>query len=63
MAESHADKNAESTSSSPIAPDDTIKDLDVRLSEEQMNKVKGGITFTYGHAQVQYKPQKPDGSS
>ena len=42
MAESTADKNAESTSSSPVAPDETIKDLDVRVSEKQLNDVKGG---------------------
>ena len=58
MAESHADKKAESTSSSSVAPDETIKDLDVRLSEEQMNTVKGG----QGQVHVEYQPQRPDGS-
>lgn len=42
MAESNADKNVESTSSSPVAPDETITDLDVRVSEKQLNDVKGG---------------------
>jgi hypothetical protein len=42
MAESNADKNVESTSSSPVAPDETIKDLDVHVSEKQLNDVKGG---------------------
>ena len=58
MTESNAEKNADSTSSSPVAPDETIRDLDVRLSEEEMNDVKGGMTVKF-----EYKPQKPDGSS
>ena len=59
MTESYAEKNADSTSSSPVAPDEIIRDLDVRLSEKEMNDVKGGITFKT--VTVEYKPQKPDG--
>lgn len=57
MAESNADKNAETTSSPPVASDETIKNLDVRVSDTEMNDVKGGaasekpnenISFNFG---------------
>lgn len=61
MAESNADKNAESTSSSPVAPDEIIKDLDVRVSDEETKDVKGGkenITFNFGSIQVKYGSER-----
>lgn len=64
MTESNADKNAEPTSSSPVAPDEIIKDLDVRVSDEEMNDVKGGkdtIVFEYGSLQIQYTQQNANG--
>jgi hypothetical protein len=47
MAESNADKNVESTSSSPVEPDETIRDLAVRVSEDELNDVKGGLSFVF----------------
>ena len=37
----------------------SIKD---ELSEQELDKASGGITFTYGGFQIKYEPQKPDGA-
>jgi hypothetical protein len=65
MAESNADKNVASTSSSPTTPDETIKDLQPRVSEQEMNAVKGGtespketVNIEYGGVAVHYTQQK-----
>jgi hypothetical protein len=35
----------------------SIKD---ELSEQELDKASGGITFSYGSLQIKYTPQKPD---
>ena len=38
----------------------SIKD---ELSEQELDKASGGITFNYGSLQIKYTPQKPDGTA
>ena len=33
------------------------------ISEQDLEKVAGGVTFEYGALQVKYTPQKPDGTT
>ena len=41
----------------------SMRDLPAKpVSAKTAKDVKGGVTFNYGTLQVEYKPQKPDGT-
>jgi len=41
-----------------------MRDLPAKpVSAKTAKNVKGGISLTYGGLQVEYKPQKPDGTT
>jgi len=44
--------------------DDLVKTnkADVELSEEELKRVSGGVALAFAKVNVEYKPQKDDGS-
>jgi hypothetical protein len=57
----HKAKTTTTIKSTPVQAEQgkSIKD---ELSEQELDKASGGITFTYGGLQIKYEPQKPDGA-
>jgi hypothetical protein len=45
------------------APSEQGKSIKDELSEQELDKASGGITFEYGGLQIKYTPQKPDGTA
>lgn len=57
----HKAKTTATIKSTPVQGEQgkSIKD---ELSEQELDKASGGITFNYGSLQIKYTPQKPDGT-
>jgi hypothetical protein len=55
----HRAKTAGLIKSTPVQGEQgkSIKD---ELSEQELDKASGGITFSYGSLLIKYTPQKPD---
>jgi hypothetical protein len=41
---------------------DAAEPLENELSEQELDKAAGGVTFEYGALQIRYEQQKADGS-
>ena len=55
----HKAKNTGTIKSTPVQGEQgkSIKD---ELSEQELDKASGGISFSYGSLEIKYKPQKSD---
>jgi hypothetical protein len=55
----HNAKTTGLTQSTPVQGEQG-KSIRDELSEQELDKASGGISFSYGSLEIKYKPQKPD---